>query len=284
MLDCRGPSILVRSMSVASIVDRDGKRWQYHSRSDHHSKIACWGVVFDMMRQCPLLRHHAAGGTIGFGVNHEMRDFRQNKKKKLDLVICTPRSAPRRKKHASLTSMVESIGVVLDEDERAAMSELPDMRRAEVGSVLVALEAKACMTAHQRALPRFYDELNSSHQMVHGTSEQAIAAAFVMINAATKFVSSDRNKGVSIEPNWSVHAQPRDAELAIGTVRQLPRRSRASEAGYDALAITVVRCRNDGSPVELVAGPPSPEPGDIDHYETMISRLSHLYAVRFKDL
>jgi uncharacterized RmlC-like cupin family protein len=45
---------------------------------------------------------------------------------------------------------------------------------AEVGAVLIALEAKACMTAHVKALPRLYDELNSSHQCVHGSSSPRV--------------------------------------------------------------------------------------------------------------
>jgi hypothetical protein len=54
--------------------------------------------------------------------------------------------------------------------------------------------------------------------------------------------------------------------------------------GYDALAIVVVEFPNDGSPVRLVETSPAPQPGDIYHYESMISRLSAAYATRFKDL
>jgi hypothetical protein len=45
-----GPEILVRTLSKATRVDRSGNRWQYHSRSDHHSKVACWGIIFDLLR------------------------------------------------------------------------------------------------------------------------------------------------------------------------------------------------------------------------------------------
>jgi len=65
------------------------------------------------------------------------------------------------------------------------------------------MEAKACMTAHQRALPRLYDELNSSHLTVHGAADHAIAAGFVMVNAATKFLSTDLNKkNFPNDPEW----------------------------------------------------------------------------------
>lgn len=141
------------------------------------------------------------------------------------------------------------------------------------------------MTAHQRALPRLYDELNSSQATVHGSSDQAIAAGFAMINVASRYLSPDLNKQNRVAaPVWSVHDQPRDAVLAVDKVRQLPRRSKVGDAGYDALAIVVIRSENDGSPVELIETPPAPQAGDIYHYASMIERLSHIYTTRFRDL
>ena len=149
----------------------------------------------------------------------------------------------------------------------------------------MALEAKACMTAHQRALPRLYDELNSSHLTVHGASEQAIAVGFTMVNVASRYLSPDLNKkNRSTDPEWSQHRQPRDAQLAIDKIKQLPRRAKVGDVGYDALSIVVIDMPNDGSPVSLVKTPPAPQAGDIYLYETMIARLSGIYATRFKDL
>jgi hypothetical protein len=86
------------------------------------------------------------------------------------------------------------------------------------------------------------------------------------------------------DPVWNTHDQPRDALLAIDKVRQLPRRSKTGDTGYDALSIVIVECANDGSPVKLIEKPPAPQAGDIYHYASMIDRLSHIYATRFKDL
>ena len=114
------------------------------------------------------------------------------------------------------------------------------------------LEAKACMTAHQRALPRLYDELNSSHLTVHAANDLAIAAGFVMINIAERFLSPDLNKkNRRSDPEWSLNAQPKSVEIAIEKVKQLPRRSRSGIPGYDAFSIVVVDCVNDGSPAYL---------------------------------
>lgn len=191
-----GPDILVRTLSVPTRTDRYRNQWQYHSRSDHHSKVACWGIVFDLLSSCGLLRKHVVTERVKFGINHEMRDFRNDRKKNLDLVLCTPSGKVKDQTALTLTKMVEDYNITLIDSELSLLQSFPVLERASVGSVLMALEAKACMTAHQRALPRLYDELNSSHLTVHGASEQAISAGFVMINRATEYLSPDLNKGI----------------------------------------------------------------------------------------
>lgn len=236
------------------------------------------------MRASPLLRRHVETGVVHFGINHEMRDFVHDRKKNLDLVLCTASGAARKPSTLTPAFMATEYEIDLTTAEEAALMSLPILRRAPVGSVLMALEAKACMTAHQRALPRLY-ELNSSHLTVHGATDQAIAAGFVMVNISERYLSPDLNKRHrATDQEWSEHNQPRDAGLAVEKIRQLPKRSKTGDTGYDALAIVVVDCPNDGSPVKLVSRPPAPQPGDIYHYAAMIDRLAHIYATRFKDL
>jgi hypothetical protein len=256
-----GPEILVRTLSKPTRVDRFGNRWQYHSRSDHHSKVACWGIVFDLLRGSPLLRRHVDRGLVYFGINHEMRDFVHDRKKNLDLVLCTASRAGSKMSPLTLPLMADEYEIRLTPSEKAELDALPLLRRASVGSVLAALEAKACMTAHQRALPRLYDELNSSHLTVHGATDQAIAAGFAMVNISAQYLSPDLNKqNRATAPKWSTHNQPRDAQLAVDKVRQLPRRSRTGDTGYDALSIVVIECANDGSQIKLSVLRPLPKP------------------------
>lgn len=277
-----GPDILVRTLSSPTRRDKSGNLWQYHSRSDHHSKVACWGVIFDLVLTTPLLRRHIDAGVVCFGINHEMRDFVHDRKKNLDLVLCTPSGDPS---DDTLENIAADYCIQLSPEENAALAGLPRLVKAPVGSVLMALEAKACMTAHQRALPRLYDELNSSHLTVHGASEQAIAVGFTMVNIASDYLSPDLNKkNRAKSPEWSHHKQPRDAQLAIDKIKQLPRRSKAGDVGYDALSIVVIDMPNDGRPVRLIKSPPAPQAGDIYDYNAMIARLSGIYATRFKDL
>lgn len=186
----------------------------------------------------PLLRRHVEAGIVHFGINHEMRDFVNDRKKNLDLVLCTSNGQSG---NDTLVDMVAKYGIVLTPEEDERLRLLPLLTGAPVGAVLMALEAKACMTAHQRALPRLYDELNSSHLTVHGASDQAIAVGFAMVNVAETYLSPDLNKkNRSGDPEWSRHKQPRDAGLAIEKIKQLPRRARVGDVGYDALSIVAV--------------------------------------------
>ncbi len=153
--------------------------------------------------------------------------------------------------------------------------------KAPVGSVLVALEAKACMTAHVRALPRLHDELDSSHSTTHGNSEHALAVGFVMVNAGETFRSPDMNKfDLSKAPaNVNKHRQPQDAERVIAKVSEIRRRSGGSPTGFDAIGVMVVDMANDGSPMKLLD-----KPDPVFPYEQMVQRVAHEYVAAFSKL
>jgi hypothetical protein len=281
-----GLRLLARTLSECQVFDKKlHNAWQYHSRSDRHSKLACWGILFDLLLTSRLLREHFGDGRVGFGINHEMRDFRTGRKKNLDLVICTPgTTAGRLGKAAELRDLAGEWKVDLDDAAKAALAGLPAIRGATVGEVHVALEAKACMTAHRKARPRLYDELSSSHQTIHGSSSNAIAAGFVMVNVADEFISPDRNKWSMAEKPFDVtrHKQPDDAIAVIEKIREIPRRGSTQETGFDALCCVVVNLRNDGkSPFEVVTKPPAVDAGDVLHYDSMIRRTAKLYESRF---
>ena len=185
----------------------------------------------------------------------------------------------------TLVDLAAHYDVDLAPAEREELAALPTLKETPVGNVLIALEAKACMTSHQKALPRLYDELNSSHQTIHGAHDSAIAAGLVMINIANRFLSPDLNKGNRVaHPQWSTHPQPKSVAITIDKVKQLPRRSMTGIAGYDALGIVVVECINDGSPVVLYTAPPAPQAQDNYHYAAMLDRLRGIYETRFAQI
>jgi hypothetical protein len=277
-----GPDILVRSLSQPAVPDKFGNLWQYHSRSDRHSKVACWAILFDLLQSSSLLASHAAAGKVRFGINQQMRDFRTNRAKDLDLVIGRPGPNPLPRPPATMEELAVRWGVRLSPDQQVALGQLPQLIEGTVGNVLLALEAKACMTAHIKALPRLFDELTSSYATVHADTQQALAVGFVMINASPTFVSTDRNKyDLSVHhPTVSTHPA-HAAARAVAKVMEIERRTSATKDGFDALGVTVVSMRNDGSPVELIHEPPAPRPEDVHSYQRMVGRLAQAYDVSF---
>jgi hypothetical protein len=277
-----GPRLLVRSMQMPGDADKYGNRWQYHSRSDRHSKVGCWGVALDLMASSSLLRKHVEEGKVVVGVNHTMRDFATGRKKDLDLVIARPAGLASTRS-PTFIELAQKYSIVLQDEERATLAEIPPLRVAPVGAVLVALEAKACMTAHIKALPRLYDELNSSHLCIHGASQRALAIAYVQVNAAAHFVSPVTNNRTFSDtgPEVTRHRQPADTLRVLQKVEEIPRRSASSEVGFDGIGVTVLDLRNDGSPVDLVDAPPAPQPGDQFHYDDMIVRMANEYDTHF---
>ncbi len=273
-----GEAILARSLSATRIRDRHGNVWQYHSRSDRHSKIACWSVLFDLLQVCPLLRDHVSAGKVCFGINHEMRDFKQDRKKNLDLVLCTRRDEASK---LSFAQYGRECGVVLDERQTQALAGLPPLSEAAVSNVLVAMEAKACMTEHVKAVPRLHDELSSSHQTIHGDTGGAIAAGFVVINCADTFISSDRNRKKTRVGKFVInqHRQPAAADKMLAAIMKIPRRS-DNEAGFDAMGITMLRCANDGSEITIDQLTNAKVP-EIVQYAPFIRRLAHLYTTKY---
>lgn len=240
--------------------------------------------MFDFLQNCGLLLEHVRTGVAAFGINHTIRDFRQNREKNFDLVVCKPRAASTSKASKTFRSLAVEYGVLLSPTEQHALESLPNVPVAEVGAVHVALEAKAAMTAHVKAIPRLYDELNSSHQTIHGSTDLAIAAGFVLVNLAENFRSSDRNKFNIAQqgPHVSKHRQPADAVRVVNKMLEIPRRSRLGDEGFDALALVVVDCRNDGTEIRLIDDrEPACQVGDALHYDTMIHRIAQAYESRF---
>jgi hypothetical protein len=277
-----GPDILARTMTVPSITDEHGNTWQYHSRSDRHSKVACWVTMFDLLQHSALLRRHVAEGKVAFGVNHEFADFRTRRKKKLDLVMHRPGAkVAAGPKARTFVELGEALMIGLAGEEGSRLRALPSLSEAPVGTVLMALEAKACMTKHRGSGPRLYDELNSSHLTVHGAADQAIAVAFVMINGARSFISPDSNRrrlgDGQPAPKVTPLRQPESTEFVVSKVSELPTRTRPGHEGYDAVGIVVVDCPNDGTTIRVISDEPAPPPNDLFSYEAMIGRVVHQY-------
>jgi hypothetical protein len=148
------------------------------------------------------------------------------------------------------------------------------------------MEVKAAASEFGKARPRLYDELNSSHSTIHGDTDTAIAAGFVLINIAPTFVSPLKNPWTigTLPTQVTQHRQPQNAQSIVDKMMELPRRSSLGIPGFDVLAITVFSFANDGTPVTVEHGQPAPQPGESMHYDSFLERLETIYATRFSGL
>jgi hypothetical protein len=231
--------------------DRVHRRvYHYHPRSDAHSVALCKLVLRDIIEACKPLSDRAKADRIVYGINAR-HTFPNGKTKTLDLAIGTPLS--------------------VSEGERFGGA----IHRGEINRVLLACEAKTCMTEHGKSQPRIFDELGSSHEIVHQGDREAIACGITVVNIATTFVSPLRQASKRLY--LSKHKQPHAAERMVNHLRGLPIRDTADGFGFDAYATIVVDCDNQG-PATLWTDPPSPQPGDRDHYDTFVQRIAAAYA------
>ena len=281
-----GLEIIAGSLSLATSGANGyahGNRWQYHPRSDRHSKIACWAVFFDLLLRRGALFRQVADGKVAFGINHRMRDFQHDREKDLDLVVCRRSESRVQGDITDFAQMVAAYDIVLSSAQRELLAALPAIPLTGVQTALVALEAKAAFTEFGKARPRLYDELNSSHLTIHGDTDSAIAVGLAMVNSAPSFVSPLRNPWpLGTHPTVvNPHKQPKDTESTIAKVKQLPRRSGPGQRGFDAMGVIVVSCRNDGSPVDAVLEAPAPGHGDVFHYDSFVERIDTIYSTRF---
>lgn len=227
--------------------------YHYHSRSDAHSIALCTLILEDLLSACPSLNADALADRVVYGINAK-HTFPNGKTKTLDLAIGTTKE--------------------VREETRFARTIYP----GEIDRVLIACEAKTVMTEHGKSQPRVFDELGSSHEIVHQGDREAIAAGITVVNIAETFVSPLRQKSRKL--HVSLHKQPHAAERMVDHLRGLPIRDSVDGTGFDAYATIVIDCDNQG-PTTLWTELPAPQLGDRDHYETFISRLSDAYASRF---
>ncbi len=238
--------------------DQAGREYRYHPRSPSHSKALCSFVIRDLVEHCRALADDAAAGRITYAIEHLMvHPLDAANRKTIDLAIGTPSNGTAPPKDALVSA-------------------------GDVDEVRIAVEAKSCMTEHSKSKPRLYDELNSSHTIVHAAFPNAIATGVVVVNIADKFASplrQDQNSKKS-PVHFTEHDVPRCAADMIGHLRNLRLASSVDEYGFDALTIIVVECDNVG-PAKLWTQPPAPQPGDPLHYETYLRTICEAYESRF---
>jgi hypothetical protein len=271
----QGPTILAQSMSIATHRGSSSRAWQYHSRSDAHSKIACWTLLFDLLLECDAVRDAAARRKLAFRINHRMVGPIN---KTLDLVLTVVQPGRPVGSRRTFAEVADALGVVLCDAEQASLADLPVIHEEaadDVSEVVVAVEAKACMTEHVKSLPRLHAEMLATGYLAKLAAPHCLTVAYALVNAAPTFVSPGGRNPVN------PHSQPDDARRVVEMIRTaVPTAGTSNPYGYDVIGTTVVDCRNDGSTVTVVESDPAPSRSDHTHYARMMTSLCGKFRER----
>lgn len=239
--------------------DDYGHVYRYHPRSNAHSQSLCRFLLDDLMERSPVLREQAARGVIAYGIDLKHVWPGSGKKKTIDLAIGRPG------------------------ESMAGPLPLRDMAEVKkMAEVFISCEAKTVMTEHGKSQPRLFDELGSSHEIVHQGNQNALALGVTVVNIAATFVSPLRQRSPQ-RLQVSEHKQPYIAEKMVNHLRGLPIRDTVGDVGFDAYCTVVLECDNQHD-TSLWQDPPAPQPGDRDHYETFLERVTRFYQQRFGDI
>jgi len=234
-------------------------------------------VLFDLLAKCDIFRRHAEEGLIGFGINHVMVGPIN---KTLDLVVTriSPHRPKERRTHFG--DLVSRFGIILDSEDRKALRELPPLlgetKNEDVSEVVIALEAKACMTEHSKSLPRLHAEILATGYLAKRAQPRCITVSYSLVNAAETFVTPSGSGRINR------HSQPEDAGKVIEMLgKAIPLARDAQGMGYDVIGATVLDCKNDGSAVTVLDREPAPPLNHYLRYERMIVNLCSEYRARF---
>ena len=242
-----------------------GKRLglQYDSRSDLHSKVACWCLLFDLLehaRNGPggpyQLWQDVSDGRLGFRTNHKL--IGTTLSKKLDLVVCeVAPTAPLGRHFVDIASELDIR--IEDASDKALFQSLRSAKFHEVGpdhvgNARIVVEAKAAMSDLVGAMPRLYGEILASGfvardaQDARGTPKM-VMASLNLVNTSLDFLASTNGK---MRHNGPGDAQRLSKMLADAFRVGLVSKAHRGQGVFDAVGITPVVCVNDRKiPVKL---------------------------------
>lgn len=219
-----------------------GYTYQYHPRSDAHSKALAEFIWQDWFDACPEIREDSEAGLIRHAINYPHTWPTTHKPKTIDLAVL----------------------------------------KTDTSEVLISCELKAVMTEHGKSQPRVFDELQSSHDIVHRGDQTALALGVATVNIARTFVSPLRQRQRFPAPLVvTEHRQPYVTVSMVRHLRGLPQRDTTTGTGFDAFCTFLVDCDNQGA-VSLWTGEPAPQPGDADHYGTFLTRVCRAYTAQIR--
>ena len=223
----------------------------YHPRSDKHSNALGIAIVDDLLSTCSPIAQRAAVGDLVYALNFDLHYG--TAQWNVDLVLGPP---------------PPGTGMPLGER----------ILKAPPSTVQIALEFKAVMTEHRKAIKNRKRDMEAHHEHVHNYNPQAIAGGLILINAASTFWSPLRGTGV-ITTHTKIDAK---VQHCMNEVRAVSVRGGPTGYGLDAKTAIVVDMDNvTPATTAYVSKTPAPQIGDPLHYDAFIQRLCSEYRTRF---
>lgn len=220
----------------------------YHPRSNRHSNALAEAIVSDLVANCAAIAADMRRGALVYDLNFDLGG-RSNWN--VDLVIGQPPPAGENPSNVAVR------------------------RRASPSTVRIAVELKAVMTEHRKAVKNRARDLEAHHTHVHAYDRRAIAAGLLVVNAADRFRSPLRG-----EP--TVHRNVDSlVRHCVDEIRAVEMRGPSHEAGIEAKAVLIVDYDNMGGTATYGDAKFAPRVGDPIHYDAFIQRICSEYEVRW---
>ena len=229
----------------------------YHPRSNKHSDALGEAIVRDLVSTCDPIADRAATGELVYQLNFDVTYGTSTANVDVVLGQPPPGSPP---------------------PEGDLIDPAPAIRRSDPSSVHMAIELKAVMTEHRKAIKNRKRDLEAHHEQIHNYDSRAIAGGVMLFNIAERFDSPTRRDDDITTPKNPVAK----VEHCMSELRNVSMRGGPSGFGLDAKAGIVVNMDN----INLAATayheqPPAPQVGNPMHYDAFIQRLCSEYVARF---
>jgi hypothetical protein len=222
----------------------------YHPRSDKHSNVLAQAIVDDLVQFCPKIREKASKGQIVYDLNFTLRAGTADWN--VDLVFGPP-----------------ALGNPTLPAERLILREAPS-------NVEIAIEIKAVMTEHRKAVKNRKRDLEAHHEHVHNYNASAIAGGVLVLNASPTFRSP-------LRPQLTSHRDP-DALVrhCVDQFRAVATRGGPTGYGLEAKCAIIVEVDNVNlSKACYTTTSPAISQGDPLHYDSFIRTVCDHYSRRF---
>ncbi len=222
----------------------------YHSRSDKHSNALAEAILQDLVRHCPKIREKGRRGSLVYDLNVTL--IAGTAEWNVDLVLGPP----------PLDNTRPAKGVLISKQKPSTVD--------------IAIEIKAVMTAHRKAVKNRKRDLEAHHEHVHNYNNNTIAGGVFVLNASESFQSP-----LLSEP--TIHGSPaRTVEHCVSELRSVSTRGGTKGYGLEAKCAIVVDMDNvNHGATKYVSTPPAPPMGDQLHYDAFIRTICEHYTRRF---